>query len=254
LGYLFGWPLLAMGALAGVALIVHLVRTGPGPVRHGRGIRFDALLLLFVLGYLAFHGAANLAVWDRYLLPLVPLLALLLARGMDWLQSWLRQREAGGLMAQLRPDRRAKVMWLALAASLVVAVTTSLSPRLPVADNRAYDGVVAVAAYVRETQPPGTVLYHRWLGWHYGFYLHGAQVELRWWESPEDLARKAAASGSQPQLVVFPAGRDTDAAEVALRAAGLPLTPLLRVRHQDGSGAMTLWRIEPAPAGAAHVP
>jgi 4-amino-4-deoxy-L-arabinose transferase-like glycosyltransferase len=243
LGYLFGWPLLVLGTVAGAAAGVLLVRRVPGRGGHDRGTRFDLLLLLFALGYLALHVVANLAVWDRYLLPLVPVLALLLARALDWLHG------------QVRAGRRATVARLALAAGLVVAAITSLSPRLPVADNRAYDGVAAVAAYVRGTQPAGTVLYHRWLGWHYGFYLHDAPLELRWWESPQDLARQATASAAGPQLVVFPSGRDTTAVKTALIDSGLALTPLLNVSHQDGSQAMTLWRIVSPPAGVtAHGP
>ena len=115
---------------------------------------------------------------------------------------------------------------------------------------QAYDGAAQVSEHVRQTQPPGTILYHHWFGWHYGFYLADAPVDLRYWESPPDLAAKAAADRSGRQLIAFPAGRDHLGVQQALVLTGLRLQPELTVLHKDGTLSVTLYRIVPAAVGA----
>ena len=46
------------------------------------------------------------------------------------------------------------------------------------APHGAYDGIDDLAAYMRTQAPPGSVLYHYWLGHHYHFYLYGAPLRL----------------------------------------------------------------------------
>ena len=99
-------------------------------------------------------------------------------------------------------------------------------------------------------QPASAILYHHWFGWHYGFYLANAPVDLRYWESPTDLAAKAATDRSEQQLIAFPAGRDRLGVQQALTSAGLRLQPELTVLHKDGAVSVTLYRIVPATVGA----
>lgn len=251
LGYALSWPLwLALGALFLWVLLARRGRAAPQPFTHGW---FDRLLLVFVAAYLLLHVATSLAAWDRYLLPLLPLLALLLARGAVWAWRQLdaqRQRPAGGQG------------WLqaGVAAGLVVGVLSAgysagFAP-LPVGDGGGYDGVPSVAAHVRAAEAPGAALYHQALGWHYNFYLYGAPVDLRWWQDPADLARKAAAGAGQRQLIAFAAGReDEPGARAALARAGLALRPVAGAGGAPWAPSATLYSIEPLMAGAStHVP
>ncbi len=75
-GYTFGHPLLSLAVLllAGVAGW----RAWRRPVPHGNPAHVRALTL-FVLAYAAGHLVFSVQTWDRYLLPLVPLLAILAA-------------------------------------------------------------------------------------------------------------------------------------------------------------------------------
>jgi hypothetical protein len=142
-----------------------------------------------------------------------------------------------------------------LALGVLYAGYTASFARTPLGDGGAYDGVQQVAAHVRSAEPPGAILYHHWLGWHYGFYLYGAPVELRWWQEPADLARKAVASSGQRQLIAFPAGRSQEDVRAALAGAGLALDSVLAADDADGAPSVTLYRIEPILAGvASHVP
>jgi hypothetical protein len=214
---------------------------------------FDRLLLVFSAGYLSLHVGTNLAPWDRYLLPLLPLLSLLLARSAFW--AW----DAATAPAQ-SPGRRTS--WAArtataalLALGVLYAGYTASFARTPLGDGGAYDGVQQVAAHVRTAEPSGVILYHHWLGWHYGLYLYDAPVELRWWQEPADLVRKVVASSGQRQLIAFPAGRSQADVRAALAGAGLALDPILAAGDAHGAPSVTLYRIEPVLAGASrHVP
>lgn len=245
-GYLFGWPLLVLLVVcSGIGL--RLSRRGMGA--------FDRLLVAFVVVYLAVHLVTTMAVWDRYALPLVPLLALLFGRGLALLWDALGEDGRVGTLAGglVRTHRR---HWLAAFLAVVLGYTVWLAAlsHIPVGDARAYDGAAQVSEHVRQTQPPGTILYHHWLGWHYGFYLADAPVDLRYWESPADLAAKAAAGRSEQQLIAFPAGRDLLGVQRALILTGLRLQPELTVLHKDGTLSVTLYRIVPAAVGATgHV-
>lgn len=258
LNYVFG-PLLAMLGLLGL-LMAAWGRAGQpdgggGAARRVPQHAYNWLLAVYVLAYLALHWMFTFATWDRYALPLVPLLALLLAR--VWASGSLIPSSAGkgkamrpwhGLPVRLsfRGRRWGMASWVTLVL-LVIALLhagwLSAFGALPVADATAYDGVASLARYLRETQQPGTVLYHRWLGWHYGFYLYNAPLELRWWADAGDLAAKAARDAQIPQLIAFPAGRDETAVRQALQAAGLRLELLWRTYHADGTLSLTLYAI-----------
>ncbi len=209
---------------------------------------FDRLLLAYVAAYLLLHIATNLAPWDRYLLPLLPLLALLLARAAFW--AWTANVAATQPAGRAAWARRAAAAGLAF--SLLYAGYMASFARLPLSDGGVYDGVQQITTHVRSAEPSGAILYHHWLGWHYNFYLYGAPVELRWWQEPADLARKAAGSPSQRQLIAFPAGREQQDVRVALAAAGLALSPVLLAADERGEPSLALYSIEPVLAGAPH--
>jgi 4-amino-4-deoxy-L-arabinose transferase-like glycosyltransferase len=232
-------------ALLAIALLV-ILGYGLKNVANSRRCRFDLLLVTFVLGYLLVHLVFTLAPWDRYALPLAPLLSLALARGLSLIVRSL------GRSSLLR-GRRAWI-WqgtslMVLAMALVQGMGPSLLGNMLVGDARAYDGAGAVAAYVRGYEPADVVLYHHWLGWHYQFYLHDSPIELRWWESAEDLAVKVGSDPSRAQLVALPAGRETKTWLQALKAADLQLVPLIEILHADGSPSLTLHRLDRASAG-----
>ena len=91
---MFGWPLLALLVVcSGIGL--RLSRRGLGA--------FDRLLVAFVVIYLGVHLVTTMAVWDRYALPLVPVLALLLGYGLASLWDVLDEAGRGEAFAASRP-------------------------------------------------------------------------------------------------------------------------------------------------------
>ena len=243
-GYTFGWPL----------LVLLVVCSGIGLRLSRRGLgAFDRLLVAFVVIYLVVHLVTTMAVWDRYALPLVPLLALLLGYGLASLWDALDETGRVETFTAAAPSCIGDAGWPhCLAVVLGYTVWLAAFSHIPVGDATAYDGAAQVSEHVRQTQPPGAILYHHWFGWHYGFYLADAPVDLRYWESPADLAAKAAADRSERQLIAFPAGRDRLGAQQALASAGLRLQPELTVLHPDGTLSVTLYRIVLATAGATN--
>ena len=252
-GHLAGWMTVLAMVLGLPLLLLLVILWGGQLVLAARGRetrsaaqpaiagRFDALLALFLTGFLLLHLATSLAPWDRYALPLAPVFALLLARTVLW---W-----ADRFAAQGRHRARLALAGAVAAASLW-AITLAASPRFPVADNATYDGVPALAATIRATAPADSVVYHRWFGWHYQFYLYGADLDLRWWQTPADLARQAASEHDRRQLIALPSAESRTELDAALARAGLVLTPVTTVSHPDGSLSATLFSVEPL-AGAA---
>jgi hypothetical protein len=119
--------------------------------------------------------------------------------------------------------------------------------RFPVGgDHGAYQGIEQVVHYLQAV-PANTTLYHRWLGWHWRFYLWGSPYDLRAWTSPSDLAAQAAARPGARRYVVFPSWHSSTETRLALSQAGLVMREVQRAFRDDGSLSFIVYRIEEAP-------
>jgi len=224
-------------------------RTGWQPVlrTYCLGRRVDAVLALYTAGYLALHFAVTFQPWDRYLLPILPLVCVLAARGL--VLAW--QQLAGRSRLQ-RPLGSAVL--LLLVPALLYASWLGAAGRLPVgSDHGAYAGLDQAITILRK-QAPDAVIYHRWLSWHYDFYLFDAPQERRWWGSgwklAADAARTARTEPGRPQWVVLPAWERSAVEELRLPLAssGLALDEIKRIYRPDNSRSFTLYRIAPLRA------
>ncbi len=148
-----------------------------------------------------------------------------------------------------------RLMRSGMAAALIVLLVWSswlgVTARLPVgSDHGAYFGLDRVSAFLA-VQPADAVIYHRWIGWHFDFYLFDAPQERRWWGSGWKLADDAAAisreAPDRAQWLVLPGWRDEAAAEVrlALASRSLTLAETERISRPDHSRAFTVYRIVP---------
>jgi len=238
LRYVTASPVLNLVLLVGVPLLLWASRR---EVRTSPAARFDFVLAGFVILYLLAHWLLTFNVWDRYLLGLVPLLAMLLGRVV-----WL----AGRLLSGVGVGRAASPAYKISATALVVILLAhpawqAAHSGYPVGgDHWAYDGIDAVADYLREEMPPGSALYHRYLGWHYLFYLFDVPVDLRWYSSPSRLAQDAQHKSDVPRYVALPGWKPRLPVQAALRRVGLTLRPLFRTVRADGTMSFTVYRIE----------
>lgn len=166
-------------------------------VRHQAPALMPALgLALWGAAFLALHIVTTVQVWDRYLLPLAPVAALLVTFSVETVAGRTAPQSHGGI-------NMARAVWQAhlLAALLMLALAgpayQAAQGQLPIGgDHGAYTGLDAVAAWLNARADAGPVVYQRNLGWHFQFYLFDAmqagQTELRWYPSAVYLADNAA--------------------------------------------------------------
>jgi len=201
--------------------------------------RFDLILVVFIALFLIGHSLVAFEVWDRYLLGLIPLLALLLARVLTLPSRLFRGSPLVGFLGLL-------FVLLMLAFTFRPSRDAAAS-RFPIGgDHGAYQGIEQVANYFRAV-PADTTLYHRWLGWHWRFYLWGSPFDFPAWTSPVDLATQAAARPGARRYIVFPSWRSATEARLALADAGLAMREVGRAFRDDGSVSFIIYRIEEAP-------
>ena len=203
----------------------------------------DWLLTLFSLAFLLGHVLLSFQVWDRYLLGLVPLLALLFARVL--LLPW-------NLLARhLSVPSRTWVgggfglgLSLLLAFTLVGPAQNAANGRYPLGSNSAaLQGIEQITAYLRGNVGANHTLYHHWLGTHWRFYLWNYPYDLQYWASPTALADKAQVG----HLIAFPTWRSDTEARLALGEVGLGLREVIRAYNPAGQPSIILYEIEARP-------
>lgn len=198
------------------------------------------LFAAFSVGYLALHFFFSFQAWDRYLLPLAPLSAMISGYGALWL--W----------RQMRSWRRLWRWWVAalIALPLIVGAGKAASARIPVGgDHGAYSGLLTVADYL-QAHTPGYhgVVYQRWLGWQWDWYLWDGPPRV-YWANPEMLVDDLSPDRyGYTRFVVFPGWelQEKQALDTALAAVGLHLEERLRVQGAEtGEPGFIVYEIEP---------
>jgi 4-amino-4-deoxy-L-arabinose transferase-like glycosyltransferase len=239
--YLVGSPLLYVLLVAGgAALLLYGWRGLP----HERQTRLDTALAGYGLGYVLFHTVVQFSVWDRYLLPLVPVVGLWLGRivvhGREAATRGYKPRLQDAALAAERLKPRVRDVWIAVVClvALFSGVKAAFNGYPVGGEHWAYQGLDEVVAYLVENAAPDAVLYHHWLRWHYTFYLHGTDFELRWWESGEHLHREVTRTPDREQYIVLPDWRTIEP-----EAEDITLDPIYEAHRRDGSISLTLYRI-----------
>ena len=207
------------------------------------GVNSHAWTLLFAgytLAYLLLHVVVRFQPWDRYLLPLAPLSAMLTAQGavisIDKLHAW-------------------KAIWrrgliLGVGVVLSLGAMRAAAAKIPVGgDHGAYAGLLSVARYLDENVPSyHGVIYQRWLGWQWNWYLWDRDERVYWADEKmlvQDVARDPY---GYARFVVFPGWQlhDLPALEDALTPLGLHLEERLRVTDpRTGDIRFVVYEIEP---------
>jgi len=147
------------------------------------------VIAIFAGGYFLFHWLVAFPILDRYMLPLVPLIALLVGRTITSMR-W--ERLPQGVPALL------------LFAAMLPGFWLAVNSRIPVGgDKGAWDGIDAVAVHLREELPLGSVVYYQSAGWPLAYYLFDAYIFQKGYGNPAALQDDLAAfSDDQTQRVV----------------------------------------------------
>ncbi|MCB9148825.1 MAG: glycosyltransferase family 39 protein [Caldilineaceae bacterium] len=159
------------------------------------------LLLVWLLGFMAIHLGTNIQTWDRYLLPLIPVAALL----------W------GGYVAgELRSaaPKLASVIIVTWLLLLMPPAWQAAQGGLPIGgDHGDYAGLRPAMQWIKQealagSAPPSVVLYHNVLGWHLQYYLYAqiqhGQVDLRWFPHVFYLAQNATTAPHMRKFLITP--------------------------------------------------
>ncbi len=217
---LIGWPFVLVAGLV-VLWMVMLRRTVT---------RVDSVLAGYTALYLLAHWLLPFNTYDRYLLPLVPLVISLLTRAIQEIGKGYSVRIHGGRIYGRRrpnPPLQAHLATTYVLISLTLLPAAWSAARLQIAvggDRGQLAGIDELAEWL-EAKPLGTIIYDRWLGWGLEYY-RGSWSDKRmvYYPTPGELARGAAAQ-PDPAPRYFPMPVEIAAEEwlQPLREAGFSI-------------------------------
>lgn len=209
------------------------------------------ILFIWAVGFLTLHVVTTVQVWDRYLLPLAPVTALLGAFVAEWLLRRGEGRGAKGeaFVQRILLRRLHSVVVLLLAVWLLLLTRPAIEAaqgRLPIGGDRgAYTGVEEVAAWLAARADAAPVVYHRTLGWHFPFLLFApmqdGRIDVRWVPSAVQLADNAAKTPHRPRYWVEADWSPARDLMMQLAVRGLAAQERLR------AGRFTLYEIVGTP-------
>jgi 4-amino-4-deoxy-L-arabinose transferase-like glycosyltransferase len=233
--HLFAGPLPTAAALAAGAVTLAALRR-----RHRRTDVLPALSFLFGLAYLGLLVAWRTPVYDRYLLLVVPPLALAAGVGLARLARL-------GQTGQGRCRRPAAAAALVLAALLVVpqAYLAATDWRGLALSSRAANGTAGyneLCRTLRESATGVEVVWHRHLSWHLAFCLQDAAIYRYYFSDPGDITQEG------PRMFLALDEFDDEGIPGALAARGFSLSLVARYPTGGAPGAISLHRLD-GPSG-----
>ena len=179
-----------------------------------RGGVVERILTAFGLGYFAFHWLLATAVFDRYMLPFVTLLLLLLARSVTLVVRALHLPNAAPLLL---------IFMLLWPNAAVARLGRWDVGGMPGADL----GTQTLTKFFAD-QPYGTVLYDHFYSWHARYYLFDSRVYVAWMPHPDSLVADLNAHYDDSRYLILPIDARAQPFEDALNEAGYGLETRLQ--------------------------
>lgn len=214
------------------------------PGQHPSATDVDLLLILFVAAYGMMHWLVAIPAWDRYLLPLVPLAAVISAGPAAKLlevantrKSCLPQR-----LGQIGTWSMAIILLILMLAQIPWALKARVA-RFPIGGRPDADHGAAEVALELADSPYGTVLYDHWYSWQWRYHLFDSRVYVSWFAHPADLARDLLAFGDDgnARYLSLPVGLEDGPLRRAIASVGFQLIEEAR----SDEWRMILFRILP---------
>ncbi len=236
LPYFFG-PIVGLLGLIGLPFLFYRDLTREAGTRAAW---IDLWLLAYTISFLAFHWLFAFPVWDRYLLILVPMAALLIGRSLHLVILSSRLLVPKFTRCSVSPS-------LFLSLLLIIMLPFSLAAaesQYPIGgDHGANDGIERVSDYLKGL-PSGTVVYDHWLAWELGYYLGDGFAYLAYFDTPAALADDLRVfGGHDDRYVVFPAREPSDKVIDAIGQIGYTLRPVFVTQDRFGQTSFTIYQI-----------
>jgi hypothetical protein len=213
------------------------------------GAAMALLLYGFLVAYITVHWLVAFPILDRYLLPVVPLMALLVGWGVVEAARRLRSRSSMAL-----PWVEVSAALLLLGALAWPALRAADSAYPVGGDHGAFDGIDEIADELY-LLPNGTVVYYQSLGWPLHYYLFDAYVYLTHFDRPGALRSDLAAfghRGSEPRYLIL-ADWESDAETLAaIEEAGFCARLETVTTNRLGQRSFTLYQIVDPHNGSCH--
>ena len=212
---------------------------------HKRLTAVDLVFLVFLVSYFVFHWFLAIPVWDRYVLPVLPLVGIILGRyvwrTINFIIPALPPRPAQWFFPQ-------RIIWLVPLILLILqapSVLKAYQGDLPIGGQPTADSGASLIAAELHQSPYGTVLYDHWYSWQWRYHLFDQHIYVNWFPSPEELAEDLAVFGrtGDERYIVLP---DSGVAEIVKREiaeAGFDLSHIKTVTMPDDDPGMTLFQI-----------
>jgi 4-amino-4-deoxy-L-arabinose transferase-like glycosyltransferase len=236
-----GWltGLLALVGIGGLtASIIHQPRR--------RATLIDVILLTYGLGYGLLHWLIALNTYDRYLLPVLPLVILLIARGLEKARNFIQRYRAAEQQRKFGYHFASLILCVSVLGVLGFAALAASEGRIELGDDRSeYRGIDQLTDFLN-SRALGAIVYDRWLGWELGYYM-GAWSDKRrvYYPTPDSLVSDALLqTEAAPRYFPAPAGQPIRPWLNALNEAGF--TVHLVYDQQQ----FVVYEIIPANAGA----
>ncbi len=205
--------------------------------------RIDLLLILFLLGYLFLHWLLAVPVWDRYILPLVPLVAVLFGRGvMEIGNLRLRDWWPAATRLEIITHYASRITFVILFLLLIIPAIAARNGRFPVGGQRDADGGAAQIAAFLADEPYGTVLYDHWYSWQWAYHLFDDRVYVSWFPYADALVEDLTVFGrdGSSRYIALPDTAVAQPIHRALNDAGFTLQPV------GNAGNIALFEIIPS--------
>lgn len=136
----------------------------------------STVILMMSIGFFIIHWIPAAWTFDRYLLPLVPLFALLAGRAISIIiaTSPFRSRYRTAIIA-------------GIVVSIIANMGTIHDPRADAFRGNSENALIDLASYLNG-QHLGAIVYDRWMGWEMGYYM-GAWSDKRRVYYPDAVAQ-----------------------------------------------------------------
>jgi 4-amino-4-deoxy-L-arabinose transferase-like glycosyltransferase len=215
--------------------------------RPSRASLADLCLVSYFLLYLSLYWLLAFNVWDRYLVPLAPLFALLFARILYSLSRIADRLSQSFGIWSLKFGFFLLVLLPASGLLLVLpsAWRAAHSGYAIGGDHGAYDGIDDVARFVH-TLPADGVVYDHWLSWEFNFYLFDRPLYVSWFPSPGALTTDLLAFGRKsPRYLVTPSWEAEAEVRAAAALAGFEFVPVHQTHRRDGTVSFVVYQLAP---------